>query len=507
MDWALFVILQVIFQPSLSVLFTVEAERPMYTSEFGGDVVMGCRFQPKLTNPQADLKVTWNWLSSTSSREVYQMNNGKEHSASPEYQGRVRLFIEELNEGWAKLQVSRLRINDSGVYQCLVQTGEGADYKAITLSVIAPYKTVTKRIVKAAEGDKVLLTCQSEGYPESPVLWQDGHLQSLEPNTTTVSTPEQLFKVTSQIHVSSSDKDNYTCIFSNSGQSATFHIPDEIPVPQVKSDALIVVLSIGLIMVVIIVAVLMYRRRKGSNTPSTRNLLVDGRAGPVSAVACSQTDKENEEERITFNEECIEENLGAILKAHYSDVSFSTEVRHHSGAFDVEELPHRLQNNEGQAMKLQALLPEAGEILLLEGPPGSGKTTVAHILVSSWVEGPAHSLANVLDLSILRLLLYVDCSAAKGDLFQEIVTQLSLVEKTSTEDKLRTLLTRSSDTLLLLDGYREGNQLFDESLKRFLCKRGGCRVLAVTCPGHCPTLKETVGTRGVLKLQTQTVKY
>ncbi|GLD55223.1 uncharacterized protein AKAME5_000774600 [Lates japonicus] len=267
MDWALFVILQVIFQPSLSVLFTVEAERPMYTSEFGGDVVMGCRFQPKLTNPQADLKVTWNWLSSTSSREVYQMNNGKEHSASPEYQGRVRLFTEELNEGWAKLQVSRLRINDSGVYQCLVQTGEGADYKAITLSVIAPYKTVTKRIVKAAEGDKVLLTCQSEGYPESPVLWQDGHLQSLEPNTTTVSTPEQLFKVTSQIHVSSSDKDNYTCIFSNSGQSATFHIPDEIPVPQVKSDALIVVLSIGLIMVVIIVAVLMYRRRKEPAQP------------------------------------------------------------------------------------------------------------------------------------------------------------------------------------------------------------------------------------------------
>lgn len=33
------------------------------------------------------------------------------------------------------LQVSRLRINDSGTYQCLVQTEEGADYKTITLSV------------------------------------------------------------------------------------------------------------------------------------------------------------------------------------------------------------------------------------------------------------------------------------------------------------------------------------------------------------------------------------
>lgn len=32
-------------------------------------------------------------------------------------------------------QVSGLRINDSGVYQCLVQTEEGADYKDIHLSV------------------------------------------------------------------------------------------------------------------------------------------------------------------------------------------------------------------------------------------------------------------------------------------------------------------------------------------------------------------------------------
>lgn len=32
-------------------------------------------------------------------------------------------------------QLSELRINDSGTYQCLVQTDEGADYKEIALSV------------------------------------------------------------------------------------------------------------------------------------------------------------------------------------------------------------------------------------------------------------------------------------------------------------------------------------------------------------------------------------
>ncbi|XP_078126919.1 butyrophilin-like protein 1 isoform X1 [Sander vitreus] len=506
MDWALLVVLQIVIQPSLSVLFTVEAEQTTYVSKFGEDVVMGCRFQPKLSNYHADLKVTWHWIHTNLVREVYRMDNWKENLAfrDPDYRGRVRLLTEELQKGWAKLQVSRLRINDSGTYQCLVQTGEGADYKTITLSVVAPYEAVTKHIRKAAEGDEVLLTCQSEGYPMSSVMWQDGHQRKLSSNTTAVLTPDQLFKVTSEIRVRSSDKNNYTCIFTNDGYSATFHIPDEIPVPHVKNDALVIVLSIGVIMVVIIVVVLMYRKQKGSRTHSTRNLLVDGRRSVPAAASGQQINKDNEEVITILNEGCMEEHLGAFLKAHYSDFSLSTEVRRHCDAFGVEELPHKLQNNKNQPVNLQALLPEAGETLFLEGPSGSGKTTVAHILVSSWTEMPTHALSNLLDLSTLRLLLYVDCSKVTGDLFQEITIQLSLTEKIS-EDELRAVLTRSSEALLLLDGYREGKHFFDKSLRKFLTEKGGCRVLVMACPGHCPTLKNTVGTEGVLQLQTQSM--
>lgn len=503
MDWAFIVVLQVLLQPSLSVLFTVEAEQTMYKANFGGAVVMGCRFQPKLSSPLADLKVTWHWISSSLVRDVYRMDDWKENLASrdPDYLGRVRLLTDELQDGWAKLEISKLRISDSGSYQCLVQTKEGADYKAITLSVTAPYKNVTKHIEKVEEGDEVLLTCQSEGYPQSPVTWQDGHGRTINPNSTAKSSPNQLVKVTSQIRVKSSDKNNYTCLFTNDGDSATFHIPDEISVavPQVKTDAVFIVLSIGVIMVVIIVAVLIYRqRRKGFGTHSTRNLVVDGRD--------LQKHTDNVEETTIFNVGCVEENLGVFLKDHYSSV-FSREAKHHCEAVGVEELHHKLQNNKGQPLNLQALLPEAGETLFLEGPPESGKTTYAHILVSSWTEGSTHALSNLLDLSTLQLLFYVDCSKVKGSLFQEITTQLCLTEKISTEDELRTVLTTSSEALLLLDGYKEGNQYFDESLRKFLMEKGECRVLVTACPGHCPTLKGAVETERVLLLQTQSAKY
>lgn len=158
-------------------------------------------------------------------------------------------------------------------------------------------------------------------------------------------------------------------------------------------------------------------------------------------------------------------------------------------------------------MHLQALVPEAGETLFLEGPAGSGKTSVAYFLVSSWTEGSTHALSSFLDLNILKLLLYVECSTVKGDLFQEIMTQNSLGEIIPTEEDLRTMLNTSSETLLLLDGYREENTFFDESLKKFLSERGGCRVLVMTSQEQCPLLKEKVGTVRELKLQKQIVKY
>lgn len=500
MDWTIvvvLVVLQVFLQPSLAALFTVEAERTTYLSKYGGDVVMGCRFSSNPANPQHDLKVIWQWMDAKPSEEVIRLGHNLENSTSPKYQGRVKLLTDELKNGWAKLKISDLRITDSGIYQCLVQTTEGTDYKTITLSVDAPFKLVSKRIESTADGDKVVLTCQSEGYPLSPVVWQDGHQRRHRANITNAATPEGLFKVTSQIEVSSSEKNNFTCNFTKDGYSATFQLPDDIPLPPGKNDALITVLCLGLILTVIGLGVFTYRRRKGGRSHSTRNCLVDD--GEKSMSACLQGNKECEVEEVVVNEE---ESLRSHLKAHYSEFSLTTKTRRHCESFAAEELPQRLQNNEGLPVRLQDLLPNAGEILLLEGSPGSGKTTVAHIVLSSWSD----AASNLIDAGFLDLLVYVSCNMVEGDLFQEATTQLSLSKKISAEE-LMTVLSQSNRTLLLLDGYKEGNHIFDETLRRFLSERGTCRVLVTSRLDDCPVLKQSLKTGGILQLQQQSAKY
>lgn len=306
-------LLQVIFQPALSeVLFTVEAEKTAYKSEFGGNVVMGCKFDNKPSGRLNNLSVAWSWIESGSKLDVIRIENGVERLGSPEYRGRVKLLTDELNGGWAKLEISRLTIKDCGTYRCLVHTERGADYKTLSLSVTAPYKTVFKHIERVAGADQVLLTCRSEGWPESRVAWRDAHMQTYTGNTTVVSKPGQLIQISSRIQVGSSEENNYTCSFTNDGTSTTFHIPDEISSPSVKHHPLIITLCVVVTMLLVTAGAFAYRQ-KGFRNVSTRNLLAGKPLCPTAACesqspapsahsSAPQIEAENENEATAFND-------------------------------------------------------------------------------------------------------------------------------------------------------------------------------------------------------------
>ncbi|XP_035632651.1 programmed cell death 1 ligand 1-like isoform X2 [Oncorhynchus keta] len=290
MEQAFLLVLQVVLWPTLAALFTVEVDSPFHVAEFRGVVTMGCRFQPGGQGP--DLSVIWHRIWPPPVVEVYRLENRQEDltSQNPQYRGRVRLVTEEITNGWAKIEVSMLRINDSGIYQCLVEMA-GADYKQTTLTVKASYKTIVKSM-KRRRGDEVELVCESEGYPLATMTWKDRSLGNIKSNDTTVRTPDQLFQVTSTITVKSSDKNNYTCALVEEGEvpkgpSARFDIPDEIDLPlamhsKSKCDTLSIALGTSLTVAMVIAAAIFgYRRRRGRpgdpSTPSTNTLLAQQR--------------------------------------------------------------------------------------------------------------------------------------------------------------------------------------------------------------------------------------
>lgn len=91
---------------SPAVLLQVEVEKTAYEAEFGGDVVLACRFHPA-SNSQQKLEVQWHWVRPGPAREVYRLVAQTEQAdrQSPHYQGRVTLLREQLSEGWIKLKV------------------------------------------------------------------------------------------------------------------------------------------------------------------------------------------------------------------------------------------------------------------------------------------------------------------------------------------------------------------------------------------------------------------
>lgn len=79
------------------------------------------------------------------------------------------------------------------------------------------------------------------------------------------------------------------------------------------------------------------------------------------------------------------------------------------------------------------------------------------------------------------------------------MSQVSLRKDLTKEAELRTHLCVSLDVLTVLHGYKEGNNEFDDSLRRFPKKgRYASRVLALSGTGYCPNLKESIGTSGLL---------
>uniref|UniRef100_A0A3Q4G6U9 Ig-like domain-containing protein n=1 Tax=Neolamprologus brichardi TaxID=32507 RepID=A0A3Q4G6U9_NEOBR len=93
---------------------------------------------------------------------LYFLHDGVEFSEDQDkkFSGRVQSDKDALREGQIRLQLSRLRTEDSGLYLCEVDTGYGRGYNSCRVTVSGKSHLVCPSQIVATMGDDVVLPCQ-----------------------------------------------------------------------------------------------------------------------------------------------------------------------------------------------------------------------------------------------------------------------------------------------------------------------------------------------------------
>uniref|UniRef100_A0A6I8Q7L0 Programmed cell death 1 ligand 2 n=1 Tax=Xenopus tropicalis TaxID=8364 RepID=A0A6I8Q7L0_XENTR len=223
------ILLMILDGHSVLALFVVTAPRSSYTAQYGDTVQLICSFPPEENvYISKKLKVSWEHIDSFQgkSQDVLMLTDGKLvlEKQSDTFRGRTTLLMEELNNGRAVLEITNVKLTDSGKYRCVLQL-DGSDYKTISLKVKASYKIID--IYRSENED--LLTCQSLGFPIAEVSWQNnGDNVSLPSNFSQFLRPDGVYNITSTIRISRDVTQNYTCVFwnkeLNEKTQASFHL-------------------------------------------------------------------------------------------------------------------------------------------------------------------------------------------------------------------------------------------------------------------------------------------
>ncbi|OCT56526.1 programmed cell death 1 ligand 2 [Xenopus laevis] len=272
---------------SVLALFVVTAPRSTYTAEYGDTVQLICSFPvEENVHVSKKLKVSWEHIDyfQDKSQDVLMLNDGQlDLKRQPDsFRGRTTLLMEELNNGRAVLEITNVKLTDSGKYRCVLQL-DGSDYKTISLQVKASYKRIH---INTSENEE-FLTCQSLGFPIAEVSWQNnGDNVSLPSNTSHFLTSDGVYNLTSTIRIRPDVTQNYTCVFWNEELNEKTQVSF---IHQVNQDTeingfpknigrILTIISVILVVLVTMIAIYLTRkhcfkcfRKKGKRNFSTGN--------------------------------------------------------------------------------------------------------------------------------------------------------------------------------------------------------------------------------------------
>ncbi|XP_035772066.1 butyrophilin-like protein 8 [Neolamprologus brichardi] len=131
------ILLLIILTSCVSGSFVVNVTQTSYQAEENHNITLEWTFTTKHDRSNKTLNILCELFISRISSVLYQVHEGVEVSESQDekFSGRVQSDKDALKEGRIRLQLSRLRTDDSGLYQCEVNTDYGFGSASCRLNV------------------------------------------------------------------------------------------------------------------------------------------------------------------------------------------------------------------------------------------------------------------------------------------------------------------------------------------------------------------------------------
>ncbi|XP_030608950.1 uncharacterized protein LOC115796705 [Archocentrus centrarchus] len=120
--------------------FVVNVTQSSYQAEENHNITLEWTFTTKSDSFIKSLKILCSLTADHKHSTLYFLHDGVELSEvqDAKFSGRVQSDKDALREGRIRLQLSRLRTDDSGLYLCEVTTGDGSGYNSCRVTVSEP---------------------------------------------------------------------------------------------------------------------------------------------------------------------------------------------------------------------------------------------------------------------------------------------------------------------------------------------------------------------------------
>ncbi|XP_056225475.1 uncharacterized protein LOC130164640 isoform X2 [Seriola aureovittata] len=133
--------------------FVVNVTQSSYQAEENHNITLEWSFTTKPHTPPDFLNIFCELITDLRESVLYQLREGVEspESQDKQFSGRVQCDKDVLREGRIRLHVSRLRTEDSGLYECTVLTSDGRSFNKCRLNVSAVDQPETQRPTERPE--------------------------------------------------------------------------------------------------------------------------------------------------------------------------------------------------------------------------------------------------------------------------------------------------------------------------------------------------------------------